>query len=83
MIDRRNLLFSATALAGAAALPNVSLAASAAKPAAASDPAEAAKLNGLMDRIFQEQLKESPQGQTSLGLDVGDNAAAFGAGPTT
>ena len=77
MIDRRNMLFSATALASAATLPNLSFAAAgAAKPDTASDPAVAAKLNGLMDKIFQEQLKESPQGLTGLGLDTGANAWA-------
>lgn len=65
MLDRRRLLFLATALSVA---PRFAFAA--AEPS--GDPAEAAKLDALLDRIFKEQLKESPQGMTSLGLDHGD-----------
>jgi uncharacterized protein (DUF885 family) len=81
MLDRRHLLLSATALAastaGCASLPfgHGSAPAAGAAPAV-SDPAEAARLNALMDRVFKEQLKESPQGMTSLGLDTGEGAWA-------
>ncbi len=63
MLDRR--LFLATAAASA-------LSARAFAAEAAGNPAEAKKLDDLLDRIFKEQLKESPQGMTSLGLDKGE-----------
>ena len=70
MLDRR--LFLAATASAAALMPRIALAA----PGAASDPAEAAKLDAVLDRIFKEQLKESPQGMTSLGLDKGEGAWA-------
>lgn len=39
-------------------------------------PDEAARLNAVLDRIFKEQLRESPQNMTSLGLDTGEDAWA-------
>jgi len=81
MLDRRRLLLSATAAATLGAAP--ALAKPAAKKAAAhaaarkvSDPAAEKQLNAVLEKIFQEQLKESPQGLTSLGLDKGENAWA-------
>lgn len=82
MLDRRRLLLTATA-AGAVGATSVL-----AKPAAhgkgaaphaarkASDPATEKQLNAVLEKVFQEQLKESPQGLTSLGLDKGENAWA-------
>jgi uncharacterized protein (DUF885 family) len=70
MLDRR--LFLAASVSAAALTPRLAFAA----PEPRSDPAQAAKLNALFDRIFKEQLKESPQGMTSLGLDKGDGAWA-------
>jgi uncharacterized protein (DUF885 family) len=66
MLDRRQLLASTAATAAALALPKIAFA-DAANPAAA-------KLNGLMDTFFQENLRESPEQATILGLDKGTNA---------
>ncbi|ESQ88744.1 Tat pathway signal protein [Asticcacaulis sp. AC460] len=65
MLNRRHLLASAAATAGAAALDTT---------AWASDTAIAAKLNQVFDDIYQERLKYSPETLTSLGLDKGDKA---------
>ena len=70
MLDRR--LFLAASASAAALLPRVAFAAA----ESVGDPAEAAKLDAVLDRIFKEQLKESPQGMTSLGLDTGEGAWA-------
>src|SRR3569833_1985624 len=81
MLDRRRRLLPATAAATLGAAP--ALAKPAAKKAAAhaaarkvSAPAAEKQLNAVLEKIFQEQLKESPQGLTSLGLDKGENAWA-------
>jgi len=66
MLDRRQLLASTAASAAALALPKLAF-------ADASNPT-AAKLNGLMDIFFQENLQESPEQATILGLDKGKNA---------
>lgn len=66
MLDRRQLLASTAASAAALALPKIAFA-DAANPAAA-------KLDGLMDTFFQENLRESPEMATILGLDKGKNA---------
>ena len=53
-------------------------------PGAPSTPTDASRLgdaqglNGLLDRIFQEQLDDSPETATSLGLDTGARAEARG-----
>ena len=73
MLDRRHFLVSTAALGAAAASSGVALAA--AKPST-SDPAEAAKLNALMDKVFNAQLDESPENTTSLGVDTGARASA-------
>ncbi len=70
MLDRR--LFLAASASAAALMPRVAFAA----VESVGDPAEAAKLDAVLDRIFKEQLKESPQGMTSLGLDTGEGAWA-------
>ena len=70
MLDRR--LFLAASASAAALTPRLAFAA---QPGS-GDPAEAAKLDAVLDRIFKEQLKESPQGMTSLGLDSGEGAWA-------
>ena len=44
----------------------------------ASRLGDAQGLNGLLDRIFQEQLDDSPETATSLGLDTGARAEARG-----
>jgi uncharacterized protein (DUF885 family) len=66
MLDRRQLLASTAASATALALPKIAF-------ADAADPT-AAKLDGLMDTFFQENLRESPEMATILGLDKGKNA---------
>ncbi|MFN3523225.1 MAG: DUF885 domain-containing protein [Phenylobacterium sp.] len=62
MPTRRQLLLgvAATALAG---------------PATAQAPGEEARLEALLDRIFQDSVDESPERATSLGLDKGARAA--------
>ena len=70
MLDRR--LFLAASASAAALMPRLAFAA----PQSVGDPAEAAKLDAVLDRIFKEQLKESPQGMTGLGLDTGEGAWA-------
>jgi uncharacterized protein (DUF885 family) len=67
MIDRRQLLAAAAALAA-------SPAALRAEPA---NPAEA-ELARLLDRFFYEGVDESPQRATSLGFDKGERAALKG-----
>ena len=66
MLDRRQLLASTAATAAAFALPKIAFA-DAANPTAA-------KLNGLMDTFFQENLRAGPEQATILGLDKGANA---------
>ncbi|HSM95468.1 MAG TPA: DUF885 family protein [Rhizomicrobium sp.] len=66
MLDRRQLLASTAATAAAFALPRFAFA-DTANPMAA-------KLNGLMDTFFQENLRENPETATILGLDKGANA---------
>ena len=65
-MDRRSFLGSTTALGAVALWPQVARAA-----ATGGD----AKLTALFDRIFAEQLQDSPTQATSLGLDTGANAA--------
>ncbi|MBC6982360.1 DUF885 family protein [Caulobacter sp. 17J80-11] len=79
MLDRRRLLLSAAATGVAGLVSGCATTSAAPKPAARPSPsaaAEEAKLNDLFDRIFQEQLKESPTTMTSLGLDTGEGAWA-------
>src|SRR3982751_4488031 len=66
-LDRRAFL-SSTALAGSACLLGGTAA-----PAAPSDA-----LNALFDTLFQENLRESPEFATNLGLDKGANADLAG-----
>ena len=68
MLDRRSFLVTA-ALAGALAGPGRALARSQAT-------GEAAKLNALLERLFNEVVANSAFLATYLGLDKGDNAAA-------
>ncbi|HEX8233570.1 MAG TPA: DUF885 family protein [Caulobacteraceae bacterium] len=63
MIHRRDFL----AASGAAAL-------STAAPAAFAQASEDARLRALLDRFFEEQVNESPEQATSLGLDEGPRA---------
>jgi uncharacterized protein (DUF885 family) len=63
MLSRRDLLSSAAALSIVPTLVH-----------AQSAPGEAAKLNALMDAIFQENLRRNPEGATQLGYDKGANA---------
>lgn len=64
MIDRRRLLASVAAGAGLAALP----------PAAFARADEDGRLDALLSRQFDDDLVDSPQSATSLGLDVGARA---------
>jgi uncharacterized protein (DUF885 family) len=68
MLDRRQLLISAAAAAGAASLP------ASAAPAPQSDPATAKVLNDAFDAIFKERIANAPESATSLGLDKGELA---------
>jgi uncharacterized protein (DUF885 family) len=68
MLDRRQLLISAAAVAGATALP------AAAASAQLSDPATAKALNDAFDAIFKERIAHAPESATSLGLDKGELA---------
>ena len=70
MLDRRSFLV-ATAAAGALYGPGRAL-------ARAQASGEAAKLNALLQRIFDEAVANSAFLATYLGLDKGDNAAAKG-----
>ena len=66
MFDRRRFLMTAAA---GAALAGVSGQGALARQTA-SDPAVAAAANDLYERIFQQALSASPEGLTSLGLDL-------------
>ena len=73
MIDRRRLLLSAVAglaLAGPAGTAMARVA------APGSDPAEAAKLHGILDSMFAIILAKSAMAASYMGLDKGPNAAA-------
>ncbi|KAK0350880.1 hypothetical protein LTR94_027219, partial [Friedmanniomyces endolithicus] len=72
MIDRRRLLFASAALGAALSAPNLAFAAT--EPQDATAPGAA--LTALLDRMMQEFLAQSPEFMTSLGMDVGPNAAA-------
>ena len=74
MIDRRLLLGGAAATAAAVGMPSRSTAQG--RGATASDPAEAARLKGLMDDFMAEDLRLDPETATSLGLDVSELAWA-------
>ncbi|MES2722640.1 MAG: DUF885 family protein, partial [Pseudomonadota bacterium] len=66
VLDRRGFL-----------LTTASAALMASAPALAQGP-EGAKLKTLLDKIFEDQVDESPQRATSLGLDKGARAALKG-----
>ncbi len=83
MLSRRHLMAGAGAVFAYAPLSSVAFAkghakaraaTAAAAPSPASDPAEAARLNAVMDDIMQRALRRSPETATSLGLDAGDLA---------
>jgi uncharacterized protein (DUF885 family) len=64
MIDRRRLMLSAAGAGLVSALP-----------ASAQTPTDAdARLDALLTRWFDENIDESPESATSLGLDKGDRA---------
>ncbi|HXC56706.1 MAG TPA: DUF885 family protein [Rhizomicrobium sp.] len=66
MLDRRSFLSSTAALTGAVlAGPTLSR--------AAPDPQAAAELSALLDLLFQENLRQNPEGATQLGFDKGAN----------
>jgi uncharacterized protein (DUF885 family) len=67
MMDRRRLLVSAAGLGMVAALP-----AAAQTPPVMSDAD--ARLDAMMTRWFEENLQNSPEQATNLGLDRGDKA---------
>ncbi len=68
MIDRRSLLAGAAAAASLAALPR------AAGAQARLPGAQDALLRSMLDGFFEEELRQSPEAATSLGLDTGRNA---------
>ena len=70
MLDRRATLKSGAAMGLAALLP---AAASAAQTAASP---EAARLDALLERTYQDVIDADPEFATSLGLDVGARSAA-------
>src|SRR6185437_7747654 len=61
MLDRRQLLASASAAGALLALPRVAL-------------ADDSPLAPLFDQFFQERLRRRPESATQLGLDKGANA---------
>jgi uncharacterized protein (DUF885 family) len=73
MLLRRDLLAGAASAAAVAALPAVPLA-KGTNGAAPSDPAQAARLNALMDEIMQAELRRTPETATALGIDNGELA---------
>ena len=66
MLNRRQLLASTAALGALAAQPL--------RLVAEPVGGEAAKLNALLDAIFQEAMRNNPEGATQLGFDKGANA---------
>jgi uncharacterized protein (DUF885 family) len=64
MLDRRRLLISSAALAGASASP---------KHLLGQESADA-RLAKLLDEIFYDGLNDKPERATSLGLDTGERA---------
>ena len=65
-MDRRLFLSGSAAAALVAGLP--------ARAAAQTPAGEDARLRALLDRFWDEQVAESPESATSLGLDTGANA---------
>ena len=74
MLNRRHLLAGAVSATAFAAAPAAVLARTRPAPAPTSDPAEAAKLNAVMDDIMQRTFRRNPETASSLGLDKGDLA---------
>ena len=76
MLQRRQLLAGAASVAALTPFSSAALAKAKAPaaPPAPSDPAEAARLNGVMEEIMQRTLRRSPETTSSLGLDAGDLA---------
>jgi len=77
VLSRRNLLLSsgAFALAGCAS-PAPPASPPAAAAAAPPPPTPSEQLGATLEAFFQEQLRESPEFVTQLGLDKGELAAA-------
>ena len=69
MLSRRKFLASTAAIACAIAAQPLPLRA---------ETTETAKLNALLDAIFQETLRQNPEGATQLGFDKGPNAELKG-----
>lgn len=65
MLDRRAFLTSTAAIGASAALPAI---------AAPAGPAGSPSLAALFDTLFREQLRQSPESATQIGLDKGPNA---------
>ena len=74
MLNRRHLLAGAVSATAFAVAPAAVLARTRPSPAPTSDPAEAAKLNAVMDDIMQRTFRRNPETASSLGLDKGDLA---------
>ncbi|MFC3713073.1 DUF885 domain-containing protein [Sphingoaurantiacus capsulatus] len=68
MIDRRAVLLGAAASA-TVATTGLGSAPAGAAPAPASDPAQRARLDALYNKMWQAEIRHSPQKMTSLGLD--------------
>ncbi|HEX5376964.1 MAG TPA: DUF885 family protein [Phenylobacterium sp.] len=66
MIDRRGFLATSASLALVAATP------------ALAEGSEDVRLKALLDRMFEDQVDDSPERATSLGLDKGARAALKG-----
>ncbi len=75
MLNRRHLLAGAASAAGYGSVASMAYGAAATSAGVpASDPAEAGKLNALMDDIMQRLLRRGPETASSLGIDKGDLA---------
>lgn len=70
MIDRRTMLTSGVALGASALMPAT------ARAGQSPTNAEAAKLDALLARLYDQFLDTSPELCTSLGLDSGDRSSA-------
>ena len=71
--DRRDFLIQTGALLASAVLAGRCGSSSAAAPpaAAAAEQTPSDRLDSLLARLFEERMREDPQGMTSLGLDHG------------
>jgi uncharacterized protein (DUF885 family) len=73
-LDRRAFLMGASSAAAALALVGAGRAL--AGPSTVSEAADVKRLNALLDRMFNEEIRDDPQSMSSLGLDTGTGAWA-------